>query len=259
MKVHRIKASILHSLYHLTHSVETWVDLYWFALIDILVFGFISSFFVNSYEEASFLIAGIIVWEIVRVGQYTVTVGMLWEVWSRSFSSLFISPLTIWEFIAGQAISGLIKSLSVIIIVSLIAYFVFGFNLISLGSVFILYFFILFIFSIAAGIFVLSLIIRFGTNIQSLAWGLIFLVQPISAIFYPVEALPVAIQSISYLSPITYIMENIRMQLTSSTISWKYIGISFSLSIIYLLLSVLVAKRSLYHSIVTGEFARMCN
>lgn len=260
MKLHRVWASALHSWYHLNHSMETWIDLFWFSLIDILVFGLISSFFVSSTQQAQFLVAGIIMWEIVRIGQYTVTVGMLWEIWSKSFSSLFISPLTIWEFIAGQAVSGFLKSVVVTVAVSLIAWLVFDFNVLTIGILaLIFYFCVLFAFSVAAGIFVLSLIIRYGTNIQSLAWGLIFLVQPLSAIFYPVEVLPAVIRPLAYLSPVTYIMESVRSQLSGNSMLFSNITIAVLLSTFYLAGSIWVANNALTKSKMTGAFARMGN
>ena len=258
MKLHRIWASALHSWYHLNHSMETWVDLFWFSLIDILVFGFISSFFAQNTEQAKFLVIGILMWEVVRIGQYTISVGILWEVWSKSFSSLFISPITIWEFISGQALSGIVKSAVVISAASLICYFVFNFNILIIGALpLISYFTALSIFSAAAGIFVLSLIIRFGTGIQSLAWGLIFLVQPFSAMFYPVKALPPLIQPISYLSPVTYIMESCRSQLSGDGVIWNFVGISTLLSLLYLGLSIWITNRAVDQSQNSGAFARM--
>jgi ABC-2 type transport system permease protein len=258
MKLHRVWASALHSWYHLNHSMETWVDLFWFSLIDILVFGMISSALLQSSQQAAFLVIGIIFWEIVRIGQYTVTVGLLWETWSKSFSSMFISPLSIWEYIAGQTLSGVAKSVVVTVMVSVIARLVFDFNILQIGILpLLLYFTVLMTFATAAGIFVISLIIRFGTNIQSLAWGLIFLVQPLSATFYPVSALPDFIRPVAYLSPVTYVMESARHQLTDGSVLWMYLGIAAALSLLYLALSVWVTERALHHSKNTGSFARM--
>lgn len=260
MKWHRVVASTLHSWYHLTHSMETWVDLFWFALIDITLFGFISSFLVSSESQARFLVLGIVMWEVVRVGQYTVTVGMLWEIWSKSFSSLFVSPLTIWEFITGQAISGLFKSLAVMTIVSAIAYFLFSFDITALGIVALpIYFTVLFAFSIAAGIFILSLIVRFGTDIQSLAWGLIYLVQPVSAIFYPVGVLPAFLRPLAYASPITYVMESAPSQVSGFGILWHYLAIGLCLALFYLIAGIWNMNRLLVWSKTTGSFARMSN
>ncbi len=258
MKLHRIKASALHSIYHLNHSMETWVDLFWFSFTDILLFGLISTFFAKTSGDAQFLLAGIIIWEVLRVGQYTISVGMLWEVWSKSFSSLFISPLTLSEFIIGQAIAGLVKSSGVTLMVCLVARILFGFNVLDLGLFnFIIYFLVVFTFAIAAGIFILSLIIRFGTNIQSLAWGFIFILQPFSAIFFPIETLPEFLRPFSYLSPVTYVMQSIRSQLSGGEVLWPNIAIAFLLTLFYLIIVTFYTSRVLLHSKSSGSFARM--
>ncbi len=259
MKWHRISASILHSFYHLTHSVETWVDLFWFSIIDVVVFGFISQYLSRGVDSGTFLIAGIILWEVVRVVQYTVTASMLWEIWSKSFSSMFISPITMWEFLLGQIISSLIKSLMVMTIVASIAYFLFNFSIFTLALSLPLSLLSLFVFAVATAIFILALLLRFGTNIQSLAWGLIFLFQPISAIFYPLSVLPPAVQVISLASPITYIMESTRSQLSTGTIIWHYLFTSLLVSLIYLILCVVFMNSMLAWSKKTGAFARMGN
>jgi ABC-2 type transport system permease protein len=252
---HRIRASILHSWYHLSHSVETWVDLIWFSVIDILVFGFMALYFAGEANVGQYLIAGIILWEVVRISQYTVTVGVLWEIWSKSFSTLFISPLSMFEFVIGQAISGFLKSVGVATMVALIAWLAFGFAVWQLGWILILYFLILFTFAVATGMFILGLIMRFGTNIQSLAWGLIFIFQPLSAIFYPLSVLPDYLQPVALLSPITYIMESTRHQLSVGQPLWGMVGQSMVLA--YLVLCSLFLRGMIAWSRKTGAFARM--
>ncbi len=261
MNLKRIYASALHSWYHLSHAMETWIDLFWFSLIDILIYGFISLFIFKDLDQpASFLLAGVIIWEVLRIGQYTITVGMLWEIWSKSFSSLFITPLNVWEFIAGQVISGILKSIVVAVAMIIISAALFNYNILELGVLnFSIYFIIAFIFSISAGVLVMTLIFRFGTNIQSLAWGLIFLVQPVSAIFYPLEVLPQIIQPIALLSPVTHIMQSVRSQLTGGNVLWENVLIGLALAVFYLAVSLFVARGVLKRSKETGTFARMAN
>lgn len=124
------------------------------------------------------LLGGFLLWEIVRIGQYCVTVSMLWEVWSRSFNNLFVTPLTMTEWLLGQMIGGTLKTTVVIGLLSTWSAWAFGFSLLNFGWWFWPAALILTIFAFAAGVFVTGLIIRFGTNLQSLAWGLIYIFQP---------------------------------------------------------------------------------
>jgi ABC-2 type transport system permease protein len=260
MKWHRVRTILLHSYYHFFHSKETWIDLIWFTSIQFIIFGFIAHFFAASNPEiAQNLLLGFLFWETVRIGQYCISVGILWDVWSRSLSSLFITPLTMGEMLTGQSVSAFVKSIIVICGLSLIGMFFFQFSVLAIGPILIVDLLILLLFSVATGTFIFGLILRFGTDIQSLAWGLIYILQPISAVFYPVEALPVQIRWLAYISPITFVMEAARAQLHTHQPYWSYLGIGFVLTLVYFYLSLLFLKRMFYWSRKTGSFARLGN
>jgi ABC-2 type transport system permease protein len=104
---------------------------------------------------------------------------------------------------------------------------------------------------VACGVFITGLILRFGTDIQSLAWGLIYLFQPFSALYYPVEALPSSIQWIAYLSPITYFMTYIR---GAESI---YVLYGCLVTVVYVTIAILFLKTMTKWSKKTGEFARL--
>lgn len=256
----RIRAILLHSWYHASHTMETWIDLLWFTLFGALVFGFMTRFFAqNDPVFAQGLMVGLVLWEIVRVGQYSVTVSVMWEIWSKSFSSMFISPLTLREMVAGQMLSGLAKTILVTVMVSVLSYFFFDFSVLDLGGWFLLYFFILLFFSYAAGIFITGLIFRYGTDIQSLAWGLIFMLQPISAVYYPVSILPPQIRWMAWLSPITYVMEAARQQLSGGGIHLSYLSIATALTLSYFIAASLFLNKMYQSSRKSGSFARLGN
>ena len=59
--------------------------------------------------------------------------GILWETWSRSFSSLFITPLSMNEFLLAQMISGCIKSFVALCLSMIIASIIQGISLLPLG------------------------------------------------------------------------------------------------------------------------------
>lgn len=253
-----IKPLLLHSWYHTSHSKETQIDLIWFTFIQFIIFGLIAQVISNNQPEmAKMLLLGFLMWEIVRIGQYGVTVSMLWEIWSKSFNNLFISPLTMTEWIVSQMITSAVKTVSVISFLAVLGQLLFKFNLLQLGWLLPIYGVILLAFSYAAGIFITGLIIRYGTNIQSFAWGLIYVFQPISAVFYPVEALPEQIRWTSYISPITFVMEAARLQINTGQIWWSYISIGAVLCAVYVAGALYFMHRMYKRARSTGEFARL--
>ena len=258
MNLQRIQTVLVYSWHHLKHSLETWMDLVWFPIIEVLVFGFLGSSMMQlegDYLEG--LLIGLLFWEVFRLSQYSVTVGMMWDVWSDSFSPLFTTPLSLKEYLVGHCLSGVLKSLAVFLLTAAISLIIFGFNIFTLGPSLVLYLFGLLIFGWALGIFASGLILRFGKNIASLSWSLVFIFQPISAIFYPVEAFPAQIRWLSYISPITYIMQAVRFQLKHGHIYWSYLGLSFLLILIYLLLAYLYTHLSHLKSRDKGLFANL--
>lgn len=259
MSIQRIKISILHSWYHFRHSMETWVDVFWNSALQMFVFSFIAVAFSGTSNElyGAYIVVGMILWNIVWSAEYAVTIGVLWEIWSHSLSTLFISPLTLEEFLVGQAVSSFFKAVTSVLVTATIGAAVFHFSLLTLSWPLVIYFIELFVFGIAAGMIVLSLILRWGTDVQSLAWSLVFLVQPFGAVFYPVEVLPLQIRWIAFGVPTTYIFETIRRQLVDGSINTHYLLIGTVLNIIYLILSYLLLRSTFAASKKSGALARM--
>lgn len=258
ISIRRVKTIMLYSWFHLNHSLETWADLLWMPVMEVLVFGFLSGFLQTSTNDVSVMILfGLLLWQGLKVVQYGLSIGMMWDIWSRSFSSLFVSPLSMQEFVIGHILAGVIKALFVIAVLSVPVYFMIGTTLLSLGINLLVYMAILFTFAAAVGIFTNSLIIRFGTSIQSFAWSLIYVLWPISAILYPVSILPTSIQPVAYLSPITYVMETMREQLASGATNWTALGYATVMTIGYLIAAILFFRFMLHRSQQSGAFARM--
>ncbi len=260
MNWQRIQTILLHSWYHANHSMETWMDLFWFSIVGALVYGFTMQFFARDNPQfAAMLIIGMVMWEVVRAGQYSVTIGMMWEIWSKSFSSMFISPLSMGEWIVGQMLSATVKTAIVVFLVSAISYFAFDFSVFQFGFMFFVYCFILLFFSFAAGLFISGLILRFGTDIQSLAWAMIFMLQPLSAVFYPLSVLPEAIRWVAYASPITFVMEASRHQFLTNTVNWAQVGIAAVMTAAYFAGSYWFLDRMYQRSRKVGSFGRLGN
>ncbi len=258
MSWQRIKTVIVHTGYHLRYSLEAWIDMFWFSITDILIFGLISIFFAKTGGgEVQFLLLGLLLWEVVRVGQYSVAVGAMWEVWSKSLSSFFVSPLTFQEYLTGQIISAFFKALAAFFITAFLSAILYHFSVLTLGLMLPIYIVGHLVFAWALGMLALGLIFKYGNDIQALSWSLVFLFQPIGAFFYPVSVLPVGIRWIAYLFPPAYINEAARFQLIEGIVHWQYLGIALLLNVFYFLAGYLFVKKMFYGSIESGRFVRM--
>ena len=259
MNIGRIYAVIVAELYHTRRSLEVIIDIFFFALISIFAFGFFSNYLIGSGnpEAARSLIVGLIFWEAVRTGQYSISVGALWQIWSRNLSNIFITPVSIAEYLVAYAIVSCIKAFIVLVILCTIANFWFGFNIFSLGALNLVASYInLMFFAFSTGVFILALIFRYGTRIQSLAWGIVFIFQPLSAAFFPVSVLPPYLQKIAYLFPSTYVFEGGRYALRHPQFSTNYFIIPLALNIFYAAVAVLFFLHLFKKSKDSGQFAK---
>jgi len=260
MSINRIKAMLLHEFFITKRTYSVINDIVVYPMLSIIIFGFLTLYLtrVSGSIVASYVLMGIVLWQVISITQYSISVGCLWDVWAKNLTNIFISPISIGEYLISYTISGTIKALIVIFFGSLISYYIFHFNLLNLGifNLFI-FFFNLVIFAFAFGIFILGLLFRFGNKIQALSWSLITFFQPLMAVIYPVSVLPQPLRSIAYLFPPTYIFESARMVLSTKQINWTYIGIAFILNCVYCFIAILFFKLMYRLSKESGEFAKL--
>ena len=88
------------------------------------------------------------------------------------------------------------------------------------------------------------MIMRVGQSAESFAWAAVFILMPLSGVYYPVSVLPKWLQVISYGLPPAYVFEGMRAILLEKTVHWH--GLAIALGDYY------TAKR-LVESIMTGH------
>ncbi len=255
----RIYSLLVQEAFITRHSLETFFDIFFFPLMNVILFGLITHFVAGVREStnAQYLILGILLWEVVGINQYNVTVSTLWSVWSHNLTNIFISPVSIFEYMLAHITAALLKTLIVFVILSLATMAFFHFNVFHLGSLNLaLYFINLSLFAWALGMMLLGLIFRYGTRIQAIAWGLIFLFQPLTASFFPVSVLAPALRAIAFALPPTYVFEAARHSLTTPGTPWLHMCIAFLLNIVYVLAAIAIFRFLFLRSRVTGQFAR---
>jgi ABC-2 type transport system permease protein len=259
MNVQRINTVVLHTWFHLTHTLETWVDLVWNAGLQMLLFAFLASAFGDKTDPTTAwsMLAGMIFWNFIWVAQYSLTIGVLWEIWSKSLTSLFITPLTLEEFFVGQMVSSVLKAFISVAITAAIGFVVYGFSIFIFGWYLPLYALMLLIVGWAFGMLMMSLIFRYGTDVQSLSWSLVFLIQPFGGVFYPATILPPVIRFIPYSFPTSYIFDSMRIQMQGGTPDPLTLGKGFMLSLIYLGIGYCLLKYSFAKAKASGSLARM--
>lgn len=255
----RVGAVLLQEAFITARSVEVMVDLPLWSLMTVVVFGFVTRFLASVMNPtyAQYLYLGTLMWEVMRITQYSMTLGALWNVWSHNFSNMFIAPMTMLEYVLAQMLSAVIKAVVLFGIAALIAALVFDFNVFAMGAgTLALAFVNLVWFGYTTGLFILGIILRVGTRIQALAWGLVLIFQPLTAAFYPLEVMPPVLQAVARAFPPTYIFEAARAGLSSPEIRWDWFSLAGVENLVYFLGAVWFFRYMYRRSRETGQFAR---
>jgi len=190
----------------------------------------------NNVNIVSVLLGALIFWELLNRSQQAVTIAFLEDVWEKNLLNLFVTPVKIIEFLLSTVVLGLVRIIIQGLILGVLALILYHFNFFQFGLSTIPFIVSLLIFGWVLGLFVVAIILRFGTTAQVLAFGVIFLIQPFSAVFYPVSALPQALQFLAYIFPSTYVFEGMRSIIATGSVPISSMLISYGLNVVYLVL-----------------------
>lgn len=237
MKLYRINALLMKYNYITLNSLDRIFDLFYWPVIDLMLWGF-ATFFIDSISQVSvlsMLMGGIILWVFFWRSSTDISVFILEDFWSKNLYNTFTSPIMTSELIISILLLALLRSFVSFVFLSILGYFLYSFNILSLGVFYIVPFVIGLVFmGWALGLFVSGLIFRLGSRIQVIAWSIPWLLQPFSCIFYPLASLPQWAQRIAILLPTTHIFEGMRAVINNKQV--EFINIIYAIGGSFLLM-----------------------
>src|SRR5712691_9059063 len=211
---HRVGAMVLRYLYLLRSSWARILELIYWPAVQLFVWGFLQLYISSNAgffaRAGGTFIGAVLLWDILFRGQLGFSISFLEEMWARNMGNLMISPLRPIEFIAALMIMSLIRLAIGMVPVSLLAIAFFGFNLYGLGFALAAFFVNLILTGWAIGILVSGLVLRNGLGAESLAWTIMFLLLPLTCVYYPMTILPEWLQAVAWALPPTYVFEGMR-------------------------------------------------
>lgn len=242
MRPHRVLALVLRHLYLYKRSLARFMEVFYFPLLDILLWGFLTIYlqrFPGAVPGAvSFLLGALILWDILYRSQQGISLSFLEEVWSRNLLNLFVSPLTAGEFLAATMVLSLIKlSLTAVVTIAL-AWMFYGYNFFLIGLALVPFVANLIVLGWSIGIVTTAIILRFGQKAEVMAWGLAFLFQPFSAVFYPVSVFPPGIREIAWFVPASHVFEGMRSVVAGEGFPSVNLAWAGGLNAVYLLIAL---------------------
>lgn len=242
----RIRAVLLRHLYLYPRSVSRMMEIFYWPVLDILVWGFLTVYISRNPSMVghwtAFLLGAMIFWDILFRSQQAVCLSFLEEVWARNLLNLFASPLSPLEFLSATMILSFVKFLGAAAVAVGLARLLYGFDLLTLGAWLVPFVLNLVAMGWAIGIVTTGIILRFGERAEVLAWGLALLLQPFAAVFYPVSVLPRPLQAFARLLPCTYVFEGMRDVIARGSTQAGSILAAFLLNALYLAASIAFFK-----------------
>lgn len=245
----RIRAVGIRHWWVLLRSPHRLFDVVLWPVVDVVLFGSIGTF-VRSGDgvgraAAGYLMAGIVLWHVVYQSQISLSTGVLEETWSRQVLNLLTTPLSELEYAVGVALFGLVKTVIGVGAVALCALTLFGFGVTDLGWVLVPVVAVLLLAGWVIALFVVGVVLRFGSGAEALAWGVLFAIMPLSGVFYPVDALPAVLRPVAVLLPTTHAFAAGRAVLDGSGMPWGRLGLAAATTVLCAALAVAYVRRQL--------------
>ena len=257
----RIRAIVRRHAYLLLKSWPRLVSMMYYPTVTMILWAFITIYLrpsANFLQDApGFFIGAVLLWDVLFRGQLGVSLTFIEEMYARNLANLFVSPLRLSEFIAGQLVLSVLRTLIGVGGACVFAFILFQYSIFSFGFALIAFFVLLIAFGWAIGLAVQALILRSGLGAEEIAWAAIFLVAPVSGVYYPIAVLPSWLQPIANVLPSAHVFEGMRALLLDGAFRWDQFMWAAGLDVVYYVIGVLLFRSAVRHAREHGLLMQM--
>jgi ABC-2 type transport system permease protein len=253
-------AVVLRYFYLLRGTPARWVPIFAWVAIDIVLWGFISRY-LNTVAAGRLnfvpaLLGAVLLFDFFTRVMHGVAGVFLEDVWSRNFLNLFASPLTIPQYLLGLVLTSIVTSFIGLLVMLGLATAAFGLSFFSYGLALVPFILILFLFGVALGVCTAAVVLRLGPSAEWFVWPIPAIVSPFAGVFYPISTLPVWMQFISKLLPLSYVFEGLRVIISGGSLSGKSLLFGGCLAMAFVLLACWFFTHVYRQAVRTGILAR---
>jgi ABC-2 type transport system permease protein len=240
----RLGAMVLRYLYLLRSSWPRALELMYWPVIQMVMWGFTSQFLMtnSSYvaRAGGVMLAAVMLWDVMFRGQLGVSVSFLEELWSRNLGHLFVSPLRPYEWVLSLLAMSLVRVTISVLPAMLLAIPLYHYSIFTLGPPLIAFFLLLLVMGWGLGLIIGALLLRHGLGAESFAWLAVFVLAPVSAVYYPVAILPRWLQYVAWCLPSAHVFEGMRAVMFGGVFRLDHFLAAAVLDLVYLLFGGLV-------------------
>ena len=257
----RVRAVLRRHGYLILKSWTRIASMMYYPTVTMVVWGFLTLYLAptnNFLKDApGFFIGAVLLWDLLFRGQLGVSLTFIEEFYARNLGNLFVSPLTLPEYIAGQLAMSMLRALIGVGGACLFAFLLFRYSIFSVGFPLIAFFANLLVFGWAIGLAMSGMILRLGLGAEELAWAAIFVIAPVSGVYYPISVLPSWLQAIAWGIPSAHVFEGMRSVLLQGVFRWDHFWAAAVLNVFYLALGAAVFAWSMRYARDRGTLLQM--
>jgi len=243
MNVGRIGGLLTRHLYLYKRSFARLLEIFYWPFLDLVVWGFITMYLAQQgsrlHGAVTFFLGALILWDVLFRAQQGIALSFLEEMWARNLMNLFASPLTVGEYLVATMVMSIMKVMAVGSLMILFALVFYSYDMFMMGISLVPFVLNLLVSGWIIGVLTTSIIMRFGQQAEVLAWGMVFLFQPIACVFYPMDVLPKVLQQVAWIIPPAHIFEGMRDVLLGGSMPVLHLIWATVLNLGFLILIVL--------------------
>jgi ABC-2 type transport system permease protein len=209
--------------------------LFW-PTVELVLWGFVTLFLQAQRVPfvVSFLLGAVLLWQVLQKASNEISVAFLEDIWSRNLLNVQVSPLSSVEYLIGLVLFSLGKVVFAVAVMAGLAFALYGFGVTSMGVALVPFMGVLLMLGWSLGLVGIAAVLRFGENAQVIAWSLVFVVQPLAGIFYPVSVLPAPLRAVAWFLPASHVFEGMRTVMAGGAVPWDRLAWASALNVGYL-------------------------
>jgi ABC-2 type transport system permease protein len=237
------------------------VSMAYYPTVTMVLWAFVTLYLApsNSFlrDAPGFFIGAVLLWDVLFRGQLGVSLTFIEEMYSRNLGNLFVSPLRLYELILGQLAMSVMRTLIGVGGACVFAWLLFRYSILSMGLPLVAFFACLLAFGWAIGLAVSAMLLRFGLGAEELAWAAIFLIAPVSGVYYPIAVLPPPLQAIAYALPPAWVFEGMRAVLLHQAFHYEYLRNALLLDALCIAIGAVLFAAAVHSARTRGTLLQM--
>lgn len=245
MDINRIVLVIKRSFTLTFRGLDPLTDFFYWPLYDIIIWGFALTWVSKSTLDPRttlVVLTSLVLWQAVSRVTLDITFNFLSEMWARNILNLFVTPLTLGEWMASVMTSGALTSLFGVCVGTAAVWLLYGINILATGPFLLLILLLLIASGWTVGFLGTCFLVLYGHRAQKVVWIAAWFFGPYIGVFYPIEQMPVWAQVIGYSVPMTYLFQCLRNYILTGVIIWSQIFFAIGMGAVYLIASMLFLK-----------------